>query len=200
MTDWLRVQLGKVEASIRAREQAERVWREGSAAAWSAVGCKLTKEQRLKKSEMERRIVVKLLMESEMFKAVISRLEVIYGLGGDRETTKGEIIMSTKQQEATPGVGDTKWTREHPVTVAVNLLNRWAKHPESPDVPPGAAGALTDAVAEVIQREREANSAPELYEACQRILNASYSQDPQAWSDAIDVVRAALAKAEGKSV
>lgn len=57
-------------ASLKAREEMEKTWSGGTDETWRAVGCHLSKKQRLKDSAMHGRIAIKLRREVELFKAV----------------------------------------------------------------------------------------------------------------------------------
>lgn len=56
--------------SLASREEMERVWRGGADKNWRAVGCYLTKEQRIRDSDMHGRIAARLRLEVEQFKKV----------------------------------------------------------------------------------------------------------------------------------
>lgn len=62
-------------ATLKAREEMQRVWAGGTDESWRAVGCHLTKKQRLKDSAMHGRIAEKNRKEVEMFKAVLDQLK-----------------------------------------------------------------------------------------------------------------------------
>lgn len=70
MTEFIEGKLIEAFASLKAREEMEVVWRGGTEESWRAVGCRLTKAQRLKDSAMHGRIAAKLRREVELFKAV----------------------------------------------------------------------------------------------------------------------------------
>lgn len=57
-------------STLKTREEMEVVWRGGTEESWRAVGCHLTKAQRLKDSAMHGRIASKLRREVELLKAV----------------------------------------------------------------------------------------------------------------------------------
>lgn len=71
---WLREKLEDAEKALKAREQMEEAWRGGTSESWSAVGCFMTKAERLRTSDTHARIAVKCRDEVSMFKAVIERL------------------------------------------------------------------------------------------------------------------------------
>lgn len=68
---WLETQEGKFEQALTAREQMERRWRSGSSKAWRAAGCRLTREQRIKHSDAQRRIGQKCRHDLEMCRAAL---------------------------------------------------------------------------------------------------------------------------------
>ncbi len=74
MVDFIEGKLIEAFASLKAREEMETVWKGGTEESWRAVGCRLTKAQRLKDSAMHGRIAVKLRREVELFKAVRDKL------------------------------------------------------------------------------------------------------------------------------
>lgn len=72
---WLRDQLAKAEQSLNARKQMESCWHGGTDATWKAVGCKLTKAQRLQESKLHGRIGLKCQRDVEMLKAIIIAIQ-----------------------------------------------------------------------------------------------------------------------------
>lgn len=72
---FLRGKLAFAEQALRSRVDAQKCWREGTNESWQKVGCKMTKEQRLRVSETEGRIAEKCRREVEMFRAVIAALD-----------------------------------------------------------------------------------------------------------------------------
>lgn len=72
---FLRDQLAGEEKHLKARIQAEKTWREGTDASWRAVGCRMTKAQRLNVAEREKRIGIKVQKRIELFKAAIALLD-----------------------------------------------------------------------------------------------------------------------------
>lgn len=74
LSEWLHAKLADAEKALKAREDGVSVWKGGTDQSWKAVGCRLTRQQRIKQSEMEARIAVKCRRDVEMFKAVISKL------------------------------------------------------------------------------------------------------------------------------
>ena len=77
LIEWLQVKLESAESTVEARRQARDCWRGGNAKSWKAVGCFLTKEQRLVKASIEERILIKCQREVEMFKDVIAAIQKI---------------------------------------------------------------------------------------------------------------------------
>jgi hypothetical protein len=74
LLEWLREKLADAEKAVKAREHMESTWRGGTDKSWAAVGCKMTKPQRLKESATHGRILVKCRREVEMFKTAIVML------------------------------------------------------------------------------------------------------------------------------
>jgi hypothetical protein len=73
--EFVKGKLADAEKSLKFREESEKVWREGTDKSWRAVGCKMTKQQRLEVSACHGRIAVKCRREVEMFKEVLARLQ-----------------------------------------------------------------------------------------------------------------------------
>lgn len=72
--DWINQKLADAEKALKAREQMESSWREGSSKDWKAVGCKMSKSERLKESATQGIIAAKCRRDVAMFKAVIAKL------------------------------------------------------------------------------------------------------------------------------
>lgn len=87
MLQWLGVQLARAEEALKAREDMQKAWAGGTSASWRAAGCKKSKAERLKESEMQGRIAVHCRRNVEMFKAVICE---IYSVNLVKEKMKGE--------------------------------------------------------------------------------------------------------------
>lgn len=83
LIDWVREKLADAKKSLSAREQMENVLRSGTDASW-AFAAKLhpttsglpplTKAQRLKSAEGQKRIAAKCRRDVEMFEAILSKL------------------------------------------------------------------------------------------------------------------------------
>lgn len=80
--EFIQVKIVEAEKALKAREQMQRIWREGTDESWAAAanahpstkGQRLTKAERLKESESHGRIAVKCRLEVEMFKLVLTQL------------------------------------------------------------------------------------------------------------------------------
>lgn len=75
MSEFIQGKLIDAFASLMAREEMEKTWRGGTDESWRAVGCNLSKKQRLKDADTHLRIAVKLRREVELFKAVRDAIE-----------------------------------------------------------------------------------------------------------------------------
>ena len=75
LLEWLRVKLSDAEKSLAARREMEITWRGGDDRIWQAVGCKLSRGQRLYESEAQGRLAKKCQRDVEMFKATIAIIE-----------------------------------------------------------------------------------------------------------------------------
>ena len=72
--EFIKAKLATAKASLKAREQMERIWRGGTDASWRAVGCPDSKAGRIKTADIHGRIAVKCRREVKMFKAVLEAL------------------------------------------------------------------------------------------------------------------------------
>jgi hypothetical protein len=70
LSEFIQSQIILVSKSIKCREQASKSWRGGTDKSWRAVGCTMTKAQRLEVAQREERILVKLRHELESFQRV----------------------------------------------------------------------------------------------------------------------------------
>lgn len=66
--------IASAEDTLKRRLEMRDVWRSGTNKSWQAVGCFLSKTQRLKDSEAHARIAEKNLQEVQMFKTVLEIL------------------------------------------------------------------------------------------------------------------------------
>jgi hypothetical protein len=73
--EFVKGKLADVEKALKFREESEKVWRGGTDKSWRAVGCKMTKQQRLEVSARHGQIAAKCRREVEMFKEVLARLQ-----------------------------------------------------------------------------------------------------------------------------
>ena len=71
---WLREKLEDAKKALKAREQMEEAWRGGTDESWSAVGCFMTKVERLRTADTHARIAVKCQREVEWYKETIEVL------------------------------------------------------------------------------------------------------------------------------
>jgi len=78
--EFVKGKLADAEKSLKFREESETVWREGTDKSWRAVGCKMTKQQRLEVSSRHGRIAVKCRCEVKMYKEVLARLQAPLGV------------------------------------------------------------------------------------------------------------------------
>lgn len=85
---WLREQLAKAEQALKGREQLEECMRGGTDSSWRAVGCKLTKAQRLKEASVHGRIAAKYRRDVKMFQAVMSIMQ----MKGEARATKSGVL------------------------------------------------------------------------------------------------------------
>lgn len=75
LVEFIKAKLADAEKSLSCRAEMRQTWAGGTDKSWRAVGCKLTKAQRLEHSAMHGRIEIKQRREVEMFKAVLEKLE-----------------------------------------------------------------------------------------------------------------------------
>jgi hypothetical protein len=67
--------IADAEWRVRCREQGVKVWSGGSEKSWRAVGCGMSKLQRLATAEKEARILVEARRELHLFKQVFEALQ-----------------------------------------------------------------------------------------------------------------------------
>lgn len=98
-------EITKAQQAVESRKQAQAVWRGGSDESWKAVGCKLSKKQRLEQSEVEARIGVKSEKRLETLKLIPSLLAMSRALIAEIEHHEAEAVKSRNSCAAANQVG-----------------------------------------------------------------------------------------------
>lgn len=72
LLEWLRGETDDAEKALKAREQAEATWRGGTDKSWRAAGCKLSRAERIRNADINRRIAEKCRRNIEAIRAIIA--------------------------------------------------------------------------------------------------------------------------------